>query len=393
MRPASFLIPLVLLIFAGPASAQDEMSDAERLERQRQAAFQDKFANIVAGLNAGSFDALVGSIDEDEFLERIFGLRLIDARIKREFRDSMETQFAGMIRSGFPQGEEKLQAQLLGVESRGDRGRAVVRFDLPDLQYNYHEYELALNEDNELVVLDWVDYLAGRSFTDNIGTSLLMASPSEAAVRKLIDYRNVKQSDLFQFRELMKAARDRQAERYIDIIRDLNPELQRQRVLVITTVDLARTIRNRRFLRSGLMQMAEHFPQDPLFSLSLLDYYVPNRKYAEAMAALQRAYDRLGFEDAAMEARLSAIALADGNVENAVAYADEATRLEPGLELAWWSALRAHTAAGDFEAAVKALGKLEGEFGHTLGAEELKADKSFTDLLASDAFGAWVASR
>ena len=178
----------------------------------RQEIFQTQMPLVVESLNLGTFELFAGSIDRQDFLDRIYGLRLIDQRLKRDFNDRMELQFESLLKDGFRDSKGKVNATLLGVESRGDRGRALVRYNLPDLQFSYHEYDLRLDEDNSVVIVDWVDYLQGDRFTTSVGNSLVMAAPSEAAVRKLIDFQNVKESDLFQLRELLKAGRDRQDE-------------------------------------------------------------------------------------------------------------------------------------------------------------------------------------
>jgi hypothetical protein len=382
----------LLVMIAAPLWA-DDIEDAEKLELQRQELFQTGFPLIVESLNLGTFELFASSIDRSAFLSRIYGLRLIDQNVKKKFNESMVSQFEGLLRSGFGDPQNPIKATLLGVESRGDRGRAVVRYDLPKLQFGYHEYELVLDEDGRVVIVDWIDYLQGAGFTDALGTSLVIAAPSEAAVRKLIDFQVANTADLFQFRELLKAARDGRVEKYLEIIEGLNPALQRQRVVVMQTVLLSKMINNRRFLRAGLVQMAEHFPEEPLYSLMLLDYYVPAKMFEEAVAALQRTYAKFGFADAAMESRISAITLAMGNGTDANAFAERAVLLEPQLELAWWSALRARVAVEDFAGAVEALQRLEEHHGHTLGAEQLQGDGSFAKLLASEDFKTWAASR
>ena len=391
MRQAKISFLTALLLMATIAAA-DEVDDNVRLEQERQAAFRAGFATIVDSLNQGSLDLLVSAIDRNDFMQRVYGLRLIDQRLKKDFSTQMQTQFVYLLQSGFPDAEAGIKATLLGIESRGDRGRALVRYDLPELQFNYHDFELRLDKKNRLVIVDWKDYLQGEQFTDGIGNALVMAAPSRPAARKLIDYQNVKDADLFEFTELLKSIRDRNAKRYVEIINNLKPDLLRQRVVVLGGVQLAKQIRNRRMLRTALMQMAQYFPEDPHYSLMLLDYYVPSRMYDEASDALRRTYGQFGFDDAAMEARLSAIALAKGGTDDAMALADRAITLEPELELAWWSALRARVSAGDFAGAVEALQKLE-QHGHKLGAAELQKDKSFAPLLASDEFLAWAASR
>lgn len=389
MRVLQSILLSVAIVFVSPVLADE----AEDEELARQQAFQNGMQAIVNELNVGSFDKFIASIDRNDFIDRIFGLRLIGQRIKRDFRDDMVLQFGDMVKATFDKPDDGVTARLLGVESRGDRGRAVVRYDLPDLQFNYHEYDLMLNKKGRVVVIDWIDFLRGEAYSDGVGLQLTMAAPSKSAVRKLIDYQNVKDSELFQYTELLKAARDRQAERYVEIINKLKPDLQRQRVIVLLGVRLTKQIRNRRMMRTALIQMARHFPDEPLYSLMLLDYYFPSRMYEEAFQALQRLYDRLAFEDAAMDARLSAAALVMGNPQDASAYADKALALEPGLELAWWSALRAQVTLADYSRAVETLQRLEKQHGHSLGPEALQRDKSFAELLASDEYTNWVASR
>ena len=371
-----------------------EAQTPEELELSRQAAFRDGMQEIVEALNAGSTERFVAATRQDEMLERIFGLRLIDQKVKRQFEDSLEFRFEGLISSAFPAGDEPVRATLLGVESRADRGRAVVRFDLPDFQFNYHEYDLRLDDKGRVVILDWVDFLQGERFTDGIGMMLIKAAPQRPAVRKLVDFQNVRDADLFQFTELLKAARDRQAERYIEIINNLGDDMRRQQAVVLTSVQLAKQIRNRRMLRVALTEMARYYPEEPVYSLLLLDYYFPTRQYDAAYAALSRLAERLDVDgDAAMEARLSAATLVMGRVDDASGHADRALELEPALELAWWSALRARAAGGDYGRAVEALEALESDFGYTLDRPALERDRGLGGLLGSEEYARWRESK
>ena len=68
-------------------------------------------------------------------------------------------------------------------------------------------------------------------------------------------------------------------------------------------------------------------------------------------------------------------------------------QIEPGLELGWWSALRARTALAQHAGAVEALDQLEKTFGYTLGPEAFESDPSMSDLLLSSEYEKWLASR
>lgn len=366
---------------------------AEELEAQRQAIFRDRMEDIVADFNRLDYGSLLTAIDQDDMLERIYGLRLIDQQVKKSFSDRLETTWPDMIRSGFPETEAGLEAQLIGVESRGQLGRAVVRFDLPDFQFDYHEYDLRLDDSGRMFVVDWIDYLDGTKFSDAIGEALVMGMPSQPAMRKLLDFRNVSDVELFQFGELLKAARDGRLSRYLEILGQMDERFQRQRIVVETTVRIARQARKRREMLAGLETMARFYPNEPRYALALLDHYFPSRKYQQAMDSLLGLYRKLGFDDAAMEARLSAAALVMGNVGDAAAYADRALQLEPGLELAWWSALNARAAQEDYAGAVEALTSLEDEFGYDLGGDALGRNPAYRGLLASTEYESWAGAR
>jgi hypothetical protein len=384
---------LFLLVMASSWSAPSWANDAEKEEAARQQAFQSGAQRIVDGFNAGSSDVFVDSIDQADLLDRVFGLRLIDQRVKKQIREGLPQSFLRSITSSLPGADESVKATLLGVESRGDRGRAVVRFDYSKFQFNYHEYELRLRANQKVIVYDWTDFLDGNLFTEAVGRSMVMAAPGKAAARKLLDFQNVSENELFQFAELLKAARDRKLDRYLEIRDGMQERFQRQRIVVETNVHLARQVKKRRQMVAGLAIMAKYYPEEPLYSLMLLDYYVPARRLEVAVAALQRLSERLDFPDAAMEARLSAAALDQGDPQDASARADVALALEDDLELAWWSALKARVALQDFARATEALQQLEAQFGWDLGTETLRQDKNYRALLVSGEYQAWLESR
>lgn len=389
-------IVLSIVVFAAALFSPlyaEETSDAEKAELARQEAFRSGFTAIVSDLNSGVFDSFIQAVDRRVLIDQIYGLRLIDQKVKRQFNERLAYTYDDMLKSGFVIPEEGLKATLLGLESRGDLGRAVVRYDLPDFQFGYHEFDLRLDAKNRVAVVDWTDFLSGMKFTESIGRSLVMSAPSKAAMRKLLDFQNVSDRELFQFGELLKAARDRRLDRYLEIRDGLEPRFQQQRIVVELSVQTARKARKRRQMIAALGVMAEHYPNEPLYSLMLLDLYFPSRKYEEAFQALQMLSDRLDVGDAAMQARLSAAALVMGNAQDAAVHANVALELEPGLELAWWSALNARAAASDFAGSVAALQRLETEFGHKLGPDALQKNPSFGPLLASDEFKGWLEKR
>ncbi len=388
------LLMFAALLYGPPLPAQEDDQIKQReAELARAESFRAGFQEVVDDLNSGSFERFTNAIDQPDMLERIFALRLIDQRVKKQFRENFEFRVEPMVKAVLASGDDGLKATLLGFDSRGEFGRATVRYDLPDFQYNYHEYDLRLNKRGGLIIVDWTDFLQGEKFSDGVGETLIMAAPSDSAVRKLLDFKNVRQKHIFQMAQLLKAARDHDVDRYFEILESLDEQLQRQRIAVLTTVHLTKQVRKRRKLRTALIAMAKYFPEEPLYSLMLLDYYFPSRRYEEALQALLRLEKRLGVEDGVMKARLSAAALVAGKIQDASSYARRAITLEPGLELGWWSTLQVSIVLSRFDIATEALVVLDKQFGAKLKDEAFQKDRSFAGLLASPEYKEWLASR
>lgn len=386
---------LVAVVCCRPAAfAQEDASEIQQqAELERQEIFRAGFQEIVTDLNNNSLERFANAIDRDDMLERIFGLRLIDQKVKQGFREGFNDNLLNILKSAFAGTEGNIRAAWLGFGAKGDRGRAIVRYDLPDFQFSYHEYELRLDGKGRVVIVDWIDYLDGEKFSDGVGVQLVSMNPGKPAVRKLLDFQGPTEQQMFQMTELLKASRDMQVDRYFDILDNADGKLRSQRAVVLMTVHLTKATRNRRKLRTALIDVDKYFPEEPLYSLMLLDYYFPSRHYEKATQALLRLQLRLGVPDAAMAARLSAASLVVGNAEDALSYAEQAVQIEPGLELGWWSVLRASTALNQYGGAVAALNELEQTFGYTLGPEAFEGDPSMAELLLSTEYETWLASR
>ncbi len=387
-----YLTSLVLLMSIHAAVAQTDIDEREALEEIQQQAFRDGMSAVVDDLNSGSFVLFTKSLDRDDFLERIFGLRLIDGGIKRDLRDDMRDsgKWADFVESFFRNEAEKgLRATLLIVESRGDRGRAVVRFDMSFFRANYHEYDLRLDNKGRMKIVDWNDYFWGHRFTDRMGLTLIQAKPNANAARKLVNYSSVREAQVFQIMEILKATRDRDFTRYEQIMESLDDRLRSQPVVIKLGLDAARQARKRRAQREALVLVDKYFPNDPLYALALMDFYLPEERYQDAFDALTRMQEHLRIDDALVNARLSAVFLVMEQVADAHALAVKAVTQEPGLELGWWSVFRARVTAENFAEAIEALEKLEKDFGHSLGPDALTKDPMFRKFMLSAEYRAW----
>ena len=118
------LLALAMLVVAPFAVAQDDYAEREAAELARQQAFREGMEAIVADLNRQSFVRFVTAIDTDDMVERIFGLRLIDQRIRGWHQgDAVTCRVArrSRTRSG-PIRDVAFPDQLHGIRPRAERG-------------------------------------------------------------------------------------------------------------------------------------------------------------------------------------------------------------------------------------------------------------------------------
>lgn len=367
-----------------PAAA---MADAELDELRAQ------FESVIDGLNDDSFDRFNRAISKKDMTARIFGGRLIEPDVKQAFSSDFTSSLQGMFASSFPQSKSEILGTLIDFQFGEDKGQAVVRYAAAGYRYSYHVYELGLDSRGRVLIADWLDYFQGSRFSDEAGQALVMAMPSKPSTRNMLQNKTLADGEIFQAGELFKAVRDNEAERFFQIFDGLDAALLKEPVILRLNLQLSLAFPQSPRAANAVQMLLDAFPDDYLNSLRLVDHFIANRQYQDAIDAIERFQAGSGIRDGAMESVKSAAALAMGNTDDAEKYALQATTVEPSLELGWWSLLRARTRAEDYDGATEALARLEDEFGHTLDAEKLKRDRFLKVLADKQEYLNWRASR
>lgn len=388
MRWIQFLAAAaVFTVLLAPASdyvhAEDADVDALRVQ----------FESIIQGLNDNSFDRFNRAISTKDMTARIFGNRLIEADVKKAFASEFTASVQSMFSSSFPKSKKEILGTLIDFQFKENEGRAMVRYVASGYRYSYHVYELGLDSKGRMLILDWLDYYQGSRFSDEAGQALIMAMPGKPSTRNLLENKTLGEGEIFKVGELFKAVRDHEAERFFQIFDGLDPATLKEPVILRLNLHLSLAFPESPRAANAVRLVVAEFPDDPLYSLRLIDYYIPARQYQEAIDALERLQAGIGISDGAAESVKSSAALAMGNTVDSEKYALQATVAEPSLELGWWSLLRARTRAGDYSGATEALARLEDDFGHTLDPEKLKRDRFLKVLADKPEYLNWRASR
>jgi len=385
MKIAKAMTTLVALALAvAPLLAAD--GEAEALKQ---------FQGILEGINNQSFPQTQNAIDKTDMSNRILNARLIEPDARQALNDSFWQIIEAGFRENLPPPGSKIVAKLIDFTFENDKGRAALRFKQPNFEYNYQVFDLRLDNRGRLKIVDWFNTGTGQMFSTEIAENLVILMPTKAATRKQISIANPSDLQLFQVTEIFKASRDNQAARFFEIYDEFNDQLKQEPFIAKYAVFMAFMLKDMDRFAHALDIFEDVFSNDPDFALVMSDFQLIVGAYDKSYASMSRFHDNFPLKEGAIPARLSALALALGKLEEAQKYAVEASEDEPSLELAWWSLLRARARAQDNAGAIEALTYLEDSFGHRLDESKLRRDKysGFTTLVDTQEFKDWRAGR
>ncbi len=351
---------------------------------------------IVDHLNDDRTDTFAEAFPKRDVLARISGYYPIDPQIVAQVDAQFEELIVAWFATAFPStGGREIIGTVVEFEMTGDSGHAIVRFKLPNYNFQYIRFDLALDRRGRLRINDWVNFLFGHRMSAMVAQNLVAQNPSDVALHALVPGVEVNGSDLFMLREAVKAFRENDSERVFEIVDDMRPHIKDHPYIVSVRLMSAKAMSNIDRYEAAVNRRLEINPRDPLFALMIVDHYMQVQAFGNALEHMNVFVDGIGFDDGAALSRMSAMALADGQDEAAVEFAKRAVEHEPTLKLAWWSLLRAHARRDDFEGAIEALTRLEDDFGDRIDGSKLRRDRfrAFTKLANSQAFKDWRAGR
>lgn len=358
-----------------------------------------QFEVVIDGLNDNSFRGFHAAVDDNAFVGRIFGQRVIADDAKQAFAGSFPQTLEQMFQAAFPQArtQEEAGGEIIGTivafSDDGTSARALVRFDANGFRYTWHSYDLARGRGGRIQIVDWYDFYQGEWFSRLAADALVRTLPGPASVASVMETPNPSEGQLFQVGELFKAARDGNAQRYVQIFDGLEETLRQEPFVVQLNFQYWRMIRDPGRLMAAASGLAATFPEDPRHSLSLAEFYIQARRFREAIAELDRLENALGIDDGVVRSLKATAEMALGDFGQAQETALAATQAEPTLELAWWTLLRTRTAAENYTGATEALGELEDRFGHLLIPQKLRRDRFLKVLIDKQAYQEWRAAR
>ncbi len=385
MKIAKRITTIVVLTFlVTPGSAAE--NDAKAF---------GQFQEILQSIDQKSFEIFSKVLDQTDLANRVYSHQPVEDDVRAIFNGN----FWELIEAGFlhylpPEGS-KVKAELIQFSFEDGRGQACVRYSRANYEYTYQVFDLRHDRRGRIRVVDWFDSKAGQTFTADIGEDLITLMPTKVATRKIVSIENPTDLQLFQVTEILKAIRDAQPPRFFEIYDEFDDQLKREPLIAKNAVIMAYGVKDIDRFRQSVEIFVEVYSEDANQALIMSDYYLVLEDYQQSFEMLRRYHQSFKIKEGAIPAKLSALALATGNTDDAEKFALEATVNEPTLELGWWSLLRVRAAAKDYQGALPALTYLEDNFEHRLDEAKLRRDKfrAFASLASSQEFKDWRGSR
>ena len=355
--------------------------------------FEARFESIVDQLNQGSKEAFIEDLDIDAILRRAFDGLDLDPGVRSKFANNVIRGEKNIVSSFIKRTPEGSYTKLLNVRVNGDKATALVRYDLGRLGYGYHQYEMVRDDAGNIRIVDWLDYTAGRSYSDMLRQSVVTSDPTESSVRGLVKSYDGNDKSYARLAELMQAVRDKDFSAYYRIEPSLDRSLRYSLFMHLLNCDVGKMSRDQNQYKDAYRDLENNFGDNPALALMLMNYRISKGDFDDLGDSLRQLQQAFGVRDAAVLLLMSRAALGSRHTDDAAVLADEAISIEPQLESAYWAAINAHVLLQHYSFAVSTARSLEDQFDKSLERELFEKNGRYANFVKSPQYEQWQAGK
>jgi hypothetical protein len=355
--------------------------------------FEARFQTIVDQLNQGSKEEFIEDLDVDAILQRAFDGLDLDPGVRSRFANNVIRGKKNIVSSFVRRTPEGSYTKLLKVRVNGDKATALVRYDLGRLGYGYHQYELVRDDAGNIKIVDWLDYTAGRTYSDMLRQSVVTYDPTELSVRGLVKSYDGNDKSYARLAELMQAVRDKDFSSYKRIEPSLDRSLRYSLFMHLLNCDIGKMSRDQNQYNNAYRKLENNFGDNPALALMLMNYRISKGDFDDLGESLRRLQQAFGVRDAAVLLLMSRAALGSRHTDDAAVLADEAITIEPQLESSYWAAINAHVLLQHYSFAVSTARSLEDQFDKSLERELFEKNGRYANFVKSPQYQQWQAGK
>lgn len=355
--------------------------------------FEARFESIVDQLNKGSKEEFIEDLDVDAILQRAFDGLDLDPGVRSRFANNVIRGKKNIVSSFVRRTPEGSYTKLLKVRVNGDKATALVRYDLGRLGYGYHQYELVKDDAGNIRIVDWLDYTAGRTYSEMLRQSVVTYDPTESSVRGLVKSYDGNDKSYARLAELMQAVRDKDFSSYKRIEPSLDRSLRYSLFMHLLNCDIGKMSRDQNQYNNAYRKLENNFGDNPALALMLMNYRISKGDFDDLGDSLRQLQQAFGVRDAAVLLLMSRAALGSRHTDDAAVLADEAISIEPQLESAYWAAINAHVLLQHYSFAVSTARSLEDQFDKSLERELFEKNGRYANFVKSPQYEQWQAGK
>jgi hypothetical protein len=259
-----------------------------------------------------------------------------------------DTQGSSQFRAGFIKGaKEKSQTssyvqQLANAVAqggkisllrvRGDEGgrSALLRVVLPNGGVTYNEMLLTRDDKGVVRAADVYGYATAEYMSDTLKRMYKFGAGSEPTfIERLQKKKNPMVKMAQMYKEMAEKTASGQNEEAVALFRRMPPELRKEKSVLVAYVSAASNLDNVQY-EVAIDELRRAFPNDAGMDLMLIDGFILNERYDDALAAIDR-LDKDLDGDPYLDALRANICVAKGDSTAADRFARRAAEREPWL--------------------------------------------------------------
>ncbi len=269
---------------------------------------------------------------------------------------------------------------------------AVFRILLPNQGgVNYHQYFLKRSDDGQVRAEDIYVFLSAERMTETLRVfwRTVAAEVSKTFIDRLFKPADPLVKSIRSIAEMRAMIKDGQYEKAIEIYETLPEKVQNEKIFNLIRMQAAIQVSDEAYA-SSIDDYRQRFPGDAALDFLLIDGYFFKKDYEKMLECIDRTSEHVGGDAWLLSMRAQALAYLE-RFEQAREVANDAIRLEPDLQDAYWRAITVSLMAKDFDETVKLLNMVEQDLGLELA--DLTEIPDYAEFVDSPQYKTWMESR
>lgn len=365
---------LILTLFPLLACAADPISPAEA------SAFARQIENAFAAKDIQPF---VDAFDNPAVVKAaLAGLTVPEKDLKEigsttKMGLSLANRILGSIQDGG-------SYRLLRVETGGATPVPVFRL-LSQGSVNYHRWQLARDANRKLRIADIDVFISGELLSQTMRRLLV---PALAAAGKGQADEYVKQlEDVFAMQRLASGGSHKDA---IEVWEKLPAAIRNEKAIMLDRLQYAQKVGGRAW-DDAVADYQKRFPDDPVLELVRINALSSQRKYTEALDAVDRLDKTIG--DPYLDLLRAQFHFSLQDFPNAQVHFEKLLKWDNKFERAWGGLLLLSMARKDYARTVKLLDEREKATGKPLAPDYIEKAREFRAFAQSAEYQQWKSRR